>query len=98
MNKIIREDIIQDMRVRAVTRDEIARRVNCSDRTARYIISAIALEYPVISLSDGTGYRIATKREDVEDAVHAAKENAKRAREILKRNAQLDQFIQSQGA
>ncbi len=87
--------IIEDMQVRTVSREELCRRLNRSDRLARKFISELALDYPVISFSDGSGYLIATSKADIQDAVHAANENAKRAREILKRNNQLNEFIAS---
>lgn len=92
------EDIIRILEQRAMTRMELRYKLGCSDRAARRVISEIAKTRPVIALSDGKGYRIATTFEDVAEAMHAAKENAKRAREILKRNDPLDKFITSIGA
>lgn len=92
------EDIIRILEQRAMTRVELRYKLGCSDRAARRVISEIAKTRPVIALSDGKGYRIATTFEDLTEAMHAASENKKRAREILKRNDPLDKFITSIGA
>lgn len=91
------EKIIKDMEQRTVSRMELRFKYNCTDRAARRVVSEIAKRRPVISLSDGKGYRIATTYEDVSDALHAANENAKRANEILKRNEPLNKFLKNQG-
>lgn len=91
------QSVIDDLEIRTVSRLELSLRLGCTDREARRVISEIAKTRPVISLSDGRGYRIANKADDIEDARHAANENAKRAGEILKRNEALNQFLKSQG-
>ncbi len=92
------EDIIRILEQRAMTRMELRYKLGCSDRAARRVISEIAKTRPVIALSDGKGYRIATTFGDLTEAIHAANENAKRAKEILKRNEPLNEFLTKQGA
>ena len=92
------DEIIRILEQRTMSRMELRYKLGCSDRAARRVISEIAKTRPVIALSDGKGYRIATTFGDLTEAIHAANENKKRAREILKRNDPLDKFITSRGA
>ena len=64
---------------------------------ARDMLSEIAKRAPLISVSDTSGYRIAMRASDVDDAMHAYNENKKRAGEILKRNEPLEKFIKENG-
>ncbi len=62
---------------------------NSSDRQIRRAIACIAVETPIVSLSNGKGYRIlseAKSEADLIDLVKQSRENSKRAREIQKRN------------
>lgn len=76
-----------------VSKRDIVRRLGISERRARECLSEIAKEYPIIAVSDKSGYRLATTSDDSDEARHAINENRKRAGEILKRNKPLAEFI-----
>ena len=80
--------LVRVMRMKTVTKQEVMAMFQTSERTARDMLSEIAKKCPVVSLSNGNGYRIINKANptDYQDAVHAYNENKKRAEEILKRN------------
>lgn len=61
-----------------------------SDRTARRYVAEVARSYPVISTSDGNGYRLATTESEL---LHQRAENIKRAFEILRRNAPINRAL-----
>ena len=57
-----------------------------NDRMIRLVISKIAREYPIISVSAGKGYSLA---KDADSILHQIHENDKRARKVRERNAPL---------
>lgn len=87
-NKRKMNELWRIMKRRTVTKQEIMTIFTVSERVARDMISEIAQRCPVISLSNGKGYRAVdiTNPLDYADAVHCYNENRKRAEEILKRN------------
>lgn len=66
------------------------------DRKIRDLISKIAKHYPVISLSDSNGYRIANKDfniGDVNDCFHQLKDLSSRMLELSKRCEPLEKYL-----
>lgn len=65
------------------------------DRQVRRYIAEIALEYPVISTSDNTGYELAEPTEEYRGLLeHQKRENLHRAMEILKRNEPIEKALE----
>ena len=67
-----------------------------NDRKIRHIIAQIAAETPVLSPSNGKGYKLLEEPKneaDVLDLIRQQRENSKRAREIEKRNVPLVEAI-----
>lgn len=67
-----------------------------NDRKIRHIIAQIAAETPVLSPSNGKGYKLLEEPKneaDVLDLIRQQRENSKRAREIEKRNVPIDEAI-----
>lgn len=67
-----------------------------SDRQIRAAIAQIAAETPVLSPSNGKGYKLLEEPKneaDVLDLIRQQRENSKRAREIEKRNVPIDEAI-----
>lgn len=87
--------LVRVMRTKKVTKQEVMQMFDTNERTARDMLSEIAKKCPVISLSDGKGYRIVNRSipDDIREAKHAYNENRKRAEEILKRNIPLAQAL-----
>ena len=96
-NKTRLNELVQMLSMGIVTKQDIICAFGVDERTAREMLSEIAKSCPLISISDTKGYRIAMSANDVDDAMHAYKENAKRAAEILKRNNPLVTFIRKHG-
>ncbi len=96
-NRRMINDLARMLLKRTVTKQEIMRIYGVSERTARDMVSEIAKRVPIISLSNGKGYRrinrSAPEANDVADARHAYNENRKRAEEILKRNDPIADFL-----
>ena len=61
-----------------------------SDRTARRHMAELAQSLPIISTSDGRGYKLARTESEL---IHQRAENTKRAFEILRRNAPINRAL-----
>ncbi len=87
--------LVRIMRLKTVTKQEVMGIFNTNERTARDMLSEVAKKCPVVSLSNGRGYRIINRGNptDYQDARHAYNENKKRAIEILKRNDPLSDAL-----
>lgn len=80
---------------RYVTKDEICKVCGCkNERSAREIVSALATVKPIISTSDGKGYKLARTKADVEEARHTWAELSSRMEELEKRIKPLIKFIE----
>lgn len=51
--------LINELRIRTITRDELQFMLACSDAQARHEIAEISMYYPVLSSSKRKGYRMA---------------------------------------
>lgn len=57
--------LINELRIRTITRDELKAMLACSDPRARQEISEISMYYPVLSSSSRKGYRMAKSIDDL---------------------------------
>lgn len=80
-----------------VSKQQIMTYFGVGEREARRMTSIISWVYPLVSVSDRKGGKIATDSAELEDVVHALRENLKRMREISKRNAPLVKFMRQMG-
>jgi hypothetical protein len=62
------------------------------DRQVREIVSMLKKTYPIISLSNNKGYRMAKTLTDIEDAQHQLAENDSRIKELQAANRPLIDF------
>ena len=91
-----------------VTKEELCETLgwkwnSSSDRKIRDLISLIAYRFPIISTSDGKGYKLVGKVgvTEAKELLHQAKEHEARADKILARNEPimryLDKFMNANG-
>lgn len=86
--------LVRLLRKQTMTKQEIMAMFDTNERTARDMVSEVAKRCPIPSNSESSGYKIATRREDIPAVIHAINENNKRAAEILKRNEPLKKFLE----
>ena len=67
------------------------------DRQLRDLLSEIAKKVPLISTSDSKGYKIAKRKEDLQEVIHQWRENDGRIEAIKERNKPLAQFYEKYG-
>lgn len=76
-----------------LTKAEICVIIGSDDeRTARDVVAHLRKRYPIISTSDGRGYKLARKRSDLEEAEHALAELSSRIEELEKNMKPLYKF------
>lgn len=76
-----------------ITKSQICEIIGSSDeRTARDVVAHLRKRYPIISTSDGRGYKLARKRSDLEEAEHALAEFSSRIEELEKNMKPLYKF------
>ena len=76
-----------------LTKAQICEIIDSNDeRTAREIVAHLRKKYPIISTSDGKGYKLARKRSDLEEAEHALAELSSRIEELEKNMKPLYKF------
>jgi len=88
-----RAELIEEMKKRFVSREEIAQFLHCKDSAARSFVGSIKDEYPVISSKDIRGYKIACTDEDVTLARKARLENHHKAGTLHARANIIDKWI-----
>lgn len=81
---------------RYIDKDEICKVIGCkNERSARDVISVLASKKPVISTSDGKGYKLALTSQDIDEARHTWAELSSRIEELQKRIKPLIKFVDS---
>lgn len=76
-----------------LTKSQICEIIGSKDeRTARDVVAHLRKRYPIISTSDGKGYKLARKRSDLEEAEHALAEFSSRIEELEKNMKPLYKF------
>lgn len=76
-----------------LTKTQIGEIIGSTDeRTARDVVAHLRKSYPIISTSDGRGYKLARKRSDLEEAEHALAELSSRIEELEKNMKPLYKF------
>ena len=80
------------------TKQELMHLIDADERAVRDCISYIKKFYPVISLSNKKGYRIARTKEDIEDVRHMIASETSRANEIIDGTVELKNFLNRMGA
>ena len=82
---------------RYCSKDELARVIGCTnERSVRDVIAALSTVCPIISNSATKGYKLALKKEDVEEVRHTWAELSSRNEEIERRMQPLIKFIEKQ--
>ena len=75
------------------TKDELGLRLGIkNERSVRDVISTLSKRRPIISTSDGKGYKMALYVKDMEEVKHARAELDSRIAELTERRQCLDEF------
>lgn len=90
------EDLIPYGKANAVSRKYLVSVTGLTDRKVRYLIAKARREYPIINLSDGTGYYRPTIEEYIE-AKHFYKQERCRALSILWSLAGIKKWLKDVG-
>lgn len=82
------------LRERSWTKQELMRYFGTGERQVREMVSEIAKRRPVISVSNGSGYKVAVTPEEVSLATHAWREIDSRIRQLEERRQPLIEFVE----
>jgi hypothetical protein len=89
----LKNDVIDALKRRRVSRNELQKYFHFRhDRAARQYVADIAKEYPVTSVSNKKGYKMAVDICDYDDAKHTIFELESRIKELQKRTKPLQKF------
>lgn len=91
--KKLLNSIAKELAYRWITKQEIMGQFNLSERRTRDCVSLIAKRVPIISKSNGKGYKRAIGDADFDDAIQARNELNSRIRELTARRDVLNKFL-----
>ncbi len=80
----------------AISRDKLAAKIGCTDRTMRDLVNKARKRVVIINLQDGDGYYRPTD-EDMEDVLRYKKQEENRATEVFGNLQPVREFIRKHG-
>lgn len=87
-----KELVTELLKEKYVTRGELCDILHSSDRSVRAIIQAVKREYPVISTSSRSGYKIASTADDLPAVEDSLRNNRAKAISIFEGQKKLREF------